>query len=63
MKCVVTSAYTDKNDGLVHLAGEEVELTEARASELASAGFVEKPKAAPKKAAPKKAAPKARKAE
>lgn len=59
MKCVVTSAYTDKSDGLVHLAGETVELTEARASELASAGFVEKPAKAPaKKPAAKRTAAK-----
>lgn len=63
MKCVVTSAYTDKNDGVAHLAGEEVELTEARASELASLGFVDKPKAQAKKPAARKAAPKAKKAE
>lgn len=59
MKCVVTSAYTDKNDGQVHLGGEEVELTEARASELASLGFVEKPKPARKAPAKKAAAKKA----
>lgn len=63
MKCEVKVAYTDKNNGEVHLAGESVELTEARANELASAGFVEKPKAAAKKPAARKAAPKAKKAE
>lgn len=60
MKCVVTSAYTDKNDGKAHFGGEEVELTEARANELASLGFVQKPK--PVKKAPAKKAP-AKKAE
>lgn len=63
MKCEVISAYTDKNDGLTHLVGESVELAEARANELASAGFVEKPKAAAKRPAARKAAPKAKKAE
>ena len=53
MKCEVKVAYTDKNNGEVHLAGESVELTEARANELASAGFVEKPKPAARKGAPK----------
>lgn len=40
MNALVLNAYTDKHDGSVHLAGETVELTAARAKELSEAGFV-----------------------
>lgn len=58
MKADVTRAYTDRITGKVHFAGEAVELTAERASELKSGGFVDYKEAAPKKAAPRKAAPK-----
>lgn len=43
MRATVTANYTDRLDGTVHLAGEDVDLTEARARELAGAGFVRLP--------------------
>lgn len=61
MKCEVKVAFTDKNTGAVHMAGETVDVTEARADELAKAGVIDKPVA--KKAPARKAAPKAKKAE
>lgn len=51
MKALVTKPYTDKYTGRVCFAGEEVELTEARAKELAE--YIEV-KEAPKKAAPRR---------
>lgn len=65
MKAIVKIAYTDKNDGVVHLVGEEVELTDARHKELAANGYVEACKAAPKTVQPKPKAemPKPKKAE
>lgn len=62
MKATVTKAYTDREDGAVHLVGEAVELTDARADELEKGGYVKAEKAAPKPRA-RKAAPKAGKAE
>lgn len=41
MKAKVTKAYTDRLDGAVRLPGESVELSEARAAELAAGGYVE----------------------
>lgn len=41
MKANTIKAYTDKNDGSVHLIGETVNLTEDRFLELAAKGFVE----------------------
>ncbi len=41
MKAKVTKAYTDRLDGVVRLPGESVELSEARAAELAAGGYVE----------------------
>ncbi len=40
MKATVTTQYIDRETGAFHAAGEEVELTEARAKELAAGGFV-----------------------
>lgn len=37
---VVLSSYTDKHTGEVHWAGESVELSDARAKELAESGHV-----------------------
>lgn len=51
MKATVIKAYTDRITGDIHLRGEEVELTEARAKELTEGGYVEA-KAAPAKAEP-----------
>lgn len=51
-KALVIKAYTDKVDGIVHLKGEEVELTADRLAELSESGFVEsigKPAPKPKK--------------
>lgn len=44
MKCNVISPYTDRHTDEVHMPGDEVELTAARATELEEGGFVEKPK-------------------
>ncbi len=67
MKASVTKAYTDRETGIVHCPGESVDLSEARAAELAQGGYVEPAKAPAKKPAVrntrKKAAPKAEKAE
>ncbi len=41
MKAKVIKAYTDRLDGVVRLPGESVELSEARAAELAAGGYVE----------------------
>lgn len=41
MKALVTKAYTDRITGEIHLAGENVELGQARAEELSAGGFVE----------------------
>lgn len=49
MKCKVKKPYTDRITDEVHFAGETVDLTSARATELAEGGFVEKPPA-PKRA-------------
>lgn len=49
MKTSVIKAYTDRETSVVHLVGEVVELTDARAKELAANGFV-KPHSAPKTA-------------
>lgn len=57
MLAEVVRHYTDRIDGAVHLAGERVELTQARAAELGGAGFVR-----PVGGAPAEAAPKARRA-
>lgn len=46
MRASVIKAYTDKATSEVHFAGEIVELTDARAKELAAGGFVEPQKAA-----------------
>jgi hypothetical protein len=62
MKATVTMAYTDRETGAVHLAGEIVELSDARAEELEQGGYVKAEKAAPKPRA-RKAAPKSGKAE
>lgn len=45
-KAVVLVSYTDKYTGEVHWAGEEVELSDARAKELTTSGhvLVSKPK-------------------
>lgn len=40
MKATVTTQYIDRETGAFHAVGEEVELTEARAGELAAGGFV-----------------------
>lgn len=47
MKAKVVKAFTDKNTGKIHLAGEAIDLKEARAKELERGGFVdiETPKA------------------
>lgn len=52
-KATVLKAYKDKNDGKIHLVGDEVSLTAARLKELSDKGFV-----APKDKAPKKDAEK-----
>ena len=62
MKATVTMAYTDRETGAVHLTGEAVELTDARAAELEQGGYVKAEKAAPRPRA-RKSAPKAGKAE
>lgn len=49
MKAKVITAYIDRITEELHKPGEEVELTEARAKELAEGGFVEVAKAAPKR--------------
>lgn len=54
-KATVLKAYKDKNDGKIHLIGDEVSLTAARLKELSGKGFV-----APKDKAPKKDAEKAK---
>ena len=41
MKAKVIKSYTDRLDAVVRLAGDEVELTESRAAELSTGGFVE----------------------
>lgn len=41
MRARVTRAYTDRLDGTVHLPGEDVDITDERAWELASKGFVD----------------------
>lgn len=41
MKAKVLKAYTDRETREVRLAGDEVELTEARLAELSVGGFVE----------------------
>lgn len=46
MKCKVITPYTDRITDEVHMPGEAVELTAARAKELADGGYVEKPPAA-----------------
>lgn len=53
MLAEVLRHYTDRIDGAVHLAGERVELTQARAAELGGAGFVRPVGGEPAKAAPK----------
>lgn len=40
MLATVIKPYTDRERGEVHLAGESVELTQARAAELSGAGYV-----------------------
>lgn len=55
MKANVIKPYIDRETGDLHREGEVVELTAARAAELAEGGFVE-PMESPKPAA--KAAPK-----
>lgn len=55
MKANVIKPYIDRETGVLHAAGEAVELTDSRAAELAEGGFV-KAEEAPKSAA--KAAPK-----
>lgn len=40
MKATVTTQYIDRETGAFHAVGEEVELTVARAGELAAGGFV-----------------------
>lgn len=40
MRATVTTAYTDRLDGSVHLPGEVVDLTEARCKELSEGGYV-----------------------
>lgn len=58
MLASVVKHYTDRESGAVHLAGESVELTQARAAELACAGFVlvsdEAPAPAPAEGKPKR---------
>lgn len=58
MKTSVIKAYTDRETSVVHLVGEVVELTDARAKELAANGFV-KPHSAPKTATKSKTTTKA----
>lgn len=56
MKATVIKAYKDRITGELNLRGAEVELTEARAKELAEGGFVEVGQTTPaKKAATRKA--------
>lgn len=53
MKASVIKAYQDRITHELHLVGDEVELTEARAKELAGGGFVELAKAPAKRPARK----------
>lgn len=48
-KYEVIANYTDKITGESHWAGTEVELTDARAKELKSGGFVKEPSKTTKK--------------
>ena len=54
MLCKVIVAYTDRITDEVHMSGEEVELTDARAAELSEGGFVEMPAKTVKKTAAKR---------
>lgn len=58
MLASVVKPYTDRESGAVYLAGESVELTQARAAELAGAGYVlvtdEAPAPAPAAGKPKR---------
>ena len=47
MLALVTYPYRDRETLAVHLAGEEVELTEARFAELSAGGYVDVPPEAP----------------
>ena len=47
MLALVTYPYRDRETLAVHLAGEEVELTDARFAELGAGGYVDVPPEAP----------------
>lgn len=47
MLALVTYPYRDRETLAVHLAGEEVELTDARFAELSAGGYVDVPPEAP----------------